>query len=146
MYRRILVPIDGSDTSNRGLTEAIALAKDQCATLRLLHVIDESFIVYDRSSIRSANLLEDFGERGEQILTAAKELAARSDLHAEALLLKTQRARVANVILNEAREWRADLIVMGTRGRRGFSQLTLGGDAAAVLHDAPVPVLMVRQC
>jgi nucleotide-binding universal stress UspA family protein len=144
MYRRILVPIDGSDTSNRGLTEAIALAKDQRATLKLLHVIDESFVVFDRSGVLSGNLLEDLGERGEQILTAAKELAGRNDLSAEALLLKTQRARVADVILNEARAWRADLIVMGTRGRRGFSQLTLGSDAAAVLHDAPVPVLMVR--
>jgi nucleotide-binding universal stress UspA family protein len=40
MYNRILVPIDGSDTSNSALKEAIALAKDQHSTLRLFHVVD----------------------------------------------------------------------------------------------------------
>jgi nucleotide-binding universal stress UspA family protein len=48
------------------------------------------------------------------------------------------------VILKEARDWRADLIVMGTHGRRGFGHLVLGSDAEAVLHDAPVPVLLIR--
>ena len=147
MYSRILVPIDdGSETSDRGLTEAINLAKDQHAKVRLLHVIDESFIVYDAYSMLSGGgaILEEFRSRGEKVLAAAKNQANRSGVEAETMLLETLRQRVGDMILKEARDWRADLIVMGTHGRRGFSQLALGSDAAAVLHDAPVPVLLVK--
>jgi hypothetical protein len=59
-------------------------------------------------------------------------------------MVETLQQRVADKILNEAREWRADIIVMGTHGRRGFGHLVLGSDAEAVLHDAPVPVLLIK--
>ena len=147
MYSRILVPIDdGSETSNRGLAEAINLAKDQNAKVRLLHVIDESFIVYDAYSMLTGGgvVLEEFRKRAEKVLAEAKNLAGRSGVEAETKLLETLRQRVGDMILKEARDWGADLIVMGTHGRRGFSQLALGSDAAAVLHDAPVPVLLVK--
>lgn len=146
MYERILVPVDGSPISNRGLMEAINLAKNQKAKVRLLHVIDESFLVYDSYSVASggASLLQDFRERGEKVLLEAKRLAVRSGVDAESTMVETLQQRVANMILKEARDWRADIIVMGTHGRRGFGHLVLGSDAEAVLHGAPVPVLLVR--
>ncbi|HEX2099233.1 MAG TPA: universal stress protein, partial [Candidatus Synoicihabitans sp.] len=52
--------------------------------------------------------------------------------------------RVAGVIVQEAKTWGADLIVMGTHGRRGIRHAVLGSDAEAVVHAAPVPVLLVR--
>lgn len=52
--------------------------------------------------------------------------------------------RVADLILREARKWRADVIVMGTHGRRGISHASLGSDAETVVRSSPVPVLLVR--
>jgi len=77
-------------------------------------------------------------------MAEAKTLAARNGIDAESVVTETLKDRVAGVILREARDWRADLIVMGTHGRRGFGHLVLGSDAEAVLHDAPVPVLLIR--
>ena len=145
MYGRILVPVDGSSTSNRGLMEAINLAKDQKAKLRLLHAIDESFLVYDAYGMMSwDSVTRSLREGGEKLMAEAKTLAARNGIDAESVVTETLKDRVAGVILKEARDWRADLIVMGTHGRRGFGHLVLGSDAEAVLHDAPVPVLLIR--
>ena len=145
MYARILAPIDGSSTSNRGLMEAINLAKDQKAKVRLLHVVDESFLVFDTYGMLSWNsVTQALREGGERLLAEAKSLAARSGVDVEGAMVETLQQRVADKILNEAREWRADLIVMGTHGRRGFGHLVLGSDAETVLHDAPVPVLLIK--
>ena len=145
MYARILAPIDGSSTSNRGLMEAINLAKDQKAKVRLLHVVDESFLVFDAYGMVSwDNVTQALREGGERLLAEAKSLAARNGVDHEGAMVETLQQRVADKILNEAREWRADIIVMGTHGRRGFRHLVLGSDAEAVLHDAPVPVLLIK--
>ncbi|MCG3189203.1 MAG: hypothetical protein LKCHEGNO_01489 [Burkholderiaceae bacterium] len=63
---------------------------------------------------------------------------------AETALNDTFTARVCDVVVQEALEWKADLIVIGTHGRRGASRLLLGSDAEQVLRLAPVPVLLVR--
>ena len=52
---------------------------------------------------------------------------------------------VSEAIIDDAKRWGADLIVMGTHGRRGFNRLLMGSDAERVLLDAPVPVLLVRR-
>jgi nucleotide-binding universal stress UspA family protein len=53
--------------------------------------------------------------------------------------------RVCDMILEEARQSGAELIVMGTHGRRGLSRVALGSDAELVLRESSVPVLLVRQ-
>jgi nucleotide-binding universal stress UspA family protein len=145
MYARILVPIDGSATSNRGLTEAINLAKDQKAKLRLLHVIDQSFLMFDAYGMMSwDNVTRQLREGGETLLAEARSLAARSGVEVEGAVVESLQQRVADKILADAQEWRPDLIVMGTHGRRGFGHLVLGSDAEAVLHGASVPVLLIK--
>jgi len=63
---------------------------------------------------------------------------------AETLMVESRGRYVSDVILHHARAWRADVIVMGTHGRRGLKRLLLGSDAERVLREAPVPVLLVR--
>lgn len=145
MYTHILAPIDGSPTSERGLREAIGLAKDQRARLRLLHVVDKSLLMLDTTGMVDwADVIQSLREDGEQLVSRAKTLAAAHGIEAEGVVVETLGQRVADRILSEARDWQADLIVMGTHGRRGFRHLVLGSDAEAVLHDAPAPVLLVR--
>jgi nucleotide-binding universal stress UspA family protein len=145
MYARILAPIDGSPTSERGLMEAINLAKDQQAKLRLLHVVDGSVLMFDATGmVNWGDVIDLLREDGERLIARAKALAATHGVEADGIVLKTMSERAAHQILRNAREWPADIIVMGTHGRRGFKHLVLGSDAEAVLHDAPAPVLLIR--
>ena len=78
------------------------------------------------------------------MLDAASKVALKQGVKAAASLVESRGRPVSDVILDEARKWRADLIVMGTHGRRGVNRLLLGSDAERVLRSAPVPVLLVR--
>lgn len=146
MYKRILVPVDGSATSRRGLREAVGLAKSQRARLVLLHVVDamplatapEGMTLLDpgvRDALRAA---------GEKVLARAVAEAKRAGLKPQAVLAENLYGRVADAIVREARKLRADLIVIGTHGRRGLSRVVMGSDAELVLRQAPAPVLLVR--
>jgi nucleotide-binding universal stress UspA family protein len=127
------------------LKEAIKLAKGQRARLRVLHVVDLSFLT--ASTAGDANL-DDFVELwrrdGEQVLRNAVALAARSRIRAERAMIEATEQRTAQVIIDAARRWRADLIVMGTHGRRGFNRALLGSDAEGVARMASVPLLLIR--
>ena len=147
MYRRILVPVDGSSTSMRGMEHALGLAKDQRARLRLLNVIDEEVIVPGMDAYAPLDmtpLIDMVKTDGQKGLKKALALAARTNVRADAAMVRSRGLFVSEVILDDARKWRADLIVMGTHGRRGLKRLLLGSDAERVLRDAPVPVLLVR--
>lgn len=145
MYTRILAPIDGSPTSARGLMEAIKVAKDQKAKLRLLHVVDASFLSFDVYGAGYwGEVIQSLREGGQQLIAQAKAQAAGQGVEVETTMVETLNQRAADKILEDAREWRADLIVMGTHGRRGFAHVALGSDAEAVLHGATVPVLMIK--
>ncbi|HET6492874.1 MAG TPA: universal stress protein [Burkholderiales bacterium] len=143
MYKRILVPIDGSRTSTHGLKEALQLANDSKARMKLLHVVDQSVLALT-PEMSAANIVDSLITAGEKTLKGARALAARQGVKVETAMPESLSGRVADVILDEARKWRADLIVMGTHGRRGISHMLLGSDAEAVVRSSPVPVLLVR--
>jgi nucleotide-binding universal stress UspA family protein len=139
------VPVDGSHTSTRGLQEAVSLAKDQHATMRLMHVVDEWGVTQNLDVMGGAgDILDALEESGKKALRNAKTLTDRHGIKAETAIYRNLSGRVADFIVREARKWRADLIVMGTHGRRGFSHVLLGSDAEAVVKLSPVPVMLVR--
>jgi nucleotide-binding universal stress UspA family protein len=150
MFRRIMVPIDGSAPSSRGLDEAILLARDQTARLCVLHVVDESILTrsFDGAMYMPASYVEDIGKgltaSGKRLLARAEAKARAKRVKVDTLLLETLGRRVADVIVREAKKWRADVIVLGTHGRSGLSRVVLGSDAELVVRESPVPVLLVR--
>jgi nucleotide-binding universal stress UspA family protein len=146
MYQRILVPIDGSSTSERGLDEACAVATRLGSAVRLIHVVDDVSLVMSGGAVAAniGELLTSLASAGEQILSAGSDRARQHGLHVDAVLRHCTAGRIADVIVHEATQWPADLIVIGTHGRRGAGRLLLGSDAEEVLRTAPVPVLLVR--
>ena len=145
MYKRILVPIDGSDTARRGLKEAIALATQMKATLRLLHVTSDFPVMLEMSNtLNFDQYREGLHQYGRQQLDNAKTLAQGLGLEVETQLRDLKGGRVADAIVDEATSAGCDLIVIGTHGRRGFNRALLGSDAESVLRASPVPVLLVR--
>lgn len=145
MYKRILVPIDGSDTSRNGLNAAIHLAKGDDATLSLLHVVNEFPLMVEMASTTDFNAVrEGMRQYGLQLLADTRMQATSQGLKVETLLIDQREGRVSEAIVEQAKAEGCDLIVIGSHGRRGLSRLLLGSDAAGVLRQSAVPVLLVR--
>jgi nucleotide-binding universal stress UspA family protein len=145
VYKRILVAIDGSATALRGLEEAIKVAKGTGGQLLLVHVVNDLVATPDYvPSAYYENLIQSLRESGAQALERAAIIARRAEVSSEQRLLETAGTRVAGAIVKQAQEWPAELIVMGTHGRRGLERLVMGSDAELVLRMSDVPVLLVR--
>jgi len=150
MFRRILVPIDGSPTSNRGLEEAIGLASDQQAKICLLHVADELGVTQGPDGVTYVppsymdRYVESLRAARKKLLTRAEAKVRQHGIEVETVLPETLGRPVADLIIKQAQKWRADLIVLGTHGRRGLSRVVMGSDAEMVVRETPLPVLLVR--
>ena len=145
MYNNVLAPVDGGETSALGLAEAITLAKNQGAALRLLHVVAELIyylpyaIGYDFSK-----LVESLRESGRITLRDGEASARGAGVKVDSIFIEVMGDQTDNLILKQAKEWHADLIVMGTHGRRGVRRMAMGSDAEYVVRHTPIPVLLVR--
>ncbi|ANN67190.1 universal stress protein [Bordetella bronchialis] len=146
MYEKILVPIDGSETGERALEQAASLATLCHARVRLLHVLDTLWYAngFERPEIYEHQLRPSMVRAGHRILTAARHVMEQAGVPCDCHLQESDDRRVFEIILDHARRWGADVIVMGTHGRRGVNRLLMGSDAELVARSAPVPVLLVR--
>jgi nucleotide-binding universal stress UspA family protein len=145
MYKRILVPVDGSPTSGRGLKEALRLAKVHRARLCLLHVVEQYFVAQAGEAIVYAeDMFDALKAGGRKVLARAQATAKKAGVPAQSVLVESIAQPVADVIVRQARRFKADLIVLGTHGRRGVRRLVLGSDAEQVLRRSTLPVLLVR--
>ena len=142
-YKRILVPVDGDSTSDKGLDEAAKLARGTGAQFLLLHIVDDTVAFSSPEGAGVNVVLDALRESGQQALQKAAARARRAKLQAKTLLVDNFTGRVAEAIVEQAKRWRADLIVMGTHGRRGMDRLLLGSNAELVIRNSTVPVLLV---
>ena len=140
---RILVPTDFSATADAALEYAFVLAARFGASLQLLHVLDDPFVVdgmaaeayiSEAPALRTA-MLEDARERLRHRATRGQALP----IETEVLF-----GHGARTIAEYAAERGVDLIVMGTHGRTGFAHLLLGSIAERLVRTSPCPVLTVR--
>ena len=147
MYARILVAIDESETSDIAFQEAVSLAKDQKAALRIVHVIDVSpayltvetpypFVEYQKA----------MQEAGEKLLAnrVATARAAGVEVDSKLVTIELYGERIYEVIEEQCKQWPADLIVIGAHGRRGARHLMLGSVAEGLTRIATKPVLLIR--
>ncbi len=140
-FKEIICPVDFSDSSVRAFAHAAALARWYDAHLTVLHVVPTFDPVQARGGLGDPVRVVTPMPR-EQVL---EEMRRALDL-ATAAPRATPAAEAGDprtVIVEQAISKRADLIVMGTHGRRGFRRLLLGSMPASVLHEAPCPVLTV---
>jgi nucleotide-binding universal stress UspA family protein len=146
MYSNILVAVDDSDTSRYALQQAVALAQGLSARVRVVHVVDMSWLTLGPELAVDVDAIT-VARRGvgERIVAAALDTVRQAGLDAEAAVLETETPvqRVEEAIAREAGRWPADLVVLGTHGRRGFQRLVLGSAAEQIVRLSPVPVLLV---
>ena len=147
MYGRILVAIDESETSDLALREATSLAKDQKAALRIVHVIDISpaYLTVD-TPYPFVEYEKVMQEAGQQLLAnrVAKAHAAGVEVDSRLVTITMYGERIYDVIEEQSKQWSADLIVIGTHGRRGISRLLLGSVAEALARISSRPLLLIR--
>ena len=143
-YRRILVAVDGSDAASAGLREALRLAKSEGAQLFILHVVNEALPYTPLAGAPPIDFIEILQEAGRRVLEHARGTAQAAGVPATTLLVESDERSAAHGILEQARKHEADLIILGTHGRRGLRRLVLGSDAELVVRSAPAPVLLVR--
>ncbi len=146
MYQRILVPVDGSSTSGRGLAEAIRLAKLTGGRLQLVHVIDElSFALsMDAYAGYAGDWLDEVRAKAKALLQEGRAQAAAQGVSADVLLCDSFKGSVHDQVIAQAVASQADLIVIGTHGRRGLGRWVMGSSAEHILRMSPVPVLLIR--
>jgi nucleotide-binding universal stress UspA family protein len=144
VFSRILCPVDGSPTSDRGAREATRLAAALQAELRFVSVADLHPLLLDLGSSYSPEVFDQVEAGAARTAAEAADAARAAGVPAQASSGRAMDARVCDVIVDEARRWNADLIVLGTHGRRGVRRLMLGSDAEAVLRQAPCDVLLIR--
>jgi len=144
MYKSVLIPVDGSDVSNHAVDEGLKLASQLGSRVTVLHVIDIAlFTIPDAESgvtnfeviqqgltNQGKRLLEEIGARAKAAGVEAETVMAEGDVHDE--------------ITKAAVDKKADLIIMGTHGRRGINRLILGSVAESVARRAHCAVLLIR--
>lgn len=145
-YHQILVPVDGSPTSENALDEAIRLAQLSGARLQLIHVVDE--LGYVTGFEPPMNYINDIiplmRAAGEKLLAHDRKKALDKGVDADCVLIDSAPGRLCDHVASQARRAKADLIVLGSHGRRGIGRVLLGSDAEQIVRHAPVPVLVVR--
>ena len=139
--RKILVPTDGSDYSMRAAEYAISIAKVHDAQIMVAYVIDEVVIdqfskVAEREAVESE--LKNDGQRYAHYVIG---LAEKEGVKSTSMLVK---GRPFEQIVNLAKSFDIDLIVMGTYGHRGAERILIGSVAERVIEYSLCPVLVVK--
>jgi nucleotide-binding universal stress UspA family protein len=142
MYKRILVAVDGSPTSNKALTAALRMARDSGGKVLLVHSLDE--LVYLSGFEYSGEVITIARENAAKVLDDAMAIATAAGVPTDRKLVDQPGQRLGQTVSEAATAWDADLIVVGTHGRRGIGRVLMGSGAEQVIRMAPVPVLVIR--
>lgn len=147
MFKRILVAVDASQTGKLALQTAIGLAWESQALLRIVHAVDVANINMGVEFPDQSSASESLVQNGQEILSDAEKVAAAAGVEVETSLIKIDslNTRIPEAISDDAEAWSADLIVIGTHGRRGLSRLFLGSVAEGIVRVATKPVLLIRE-
>ncbi|WP_455240955.1 universal stress protein [Methanothermobacter tenebrarum] len=143
MYKKILLPTDGSEYANRAAEHAIWIAKESGAEIVALTVMETSTFIglpADDLIIRIKEILE---EEASNSLNKIKKLVEESG-HDIKLTLKTDEGSPADSILNTIEKEGIDLVVMGTSGKHGLDRFLLGSVTEKVVRSAKCPVLVIH--
>ncbi len=144
MFQRILVPVDGSGPSRDAVGLAVATAAAVGGSLVFCSVVDSDRIVMECAAMPFVDptpSIEGLKARANEALAAAVARAESAGVRAERMLKEGEPVKT---VLAVAHQYNADLIVMGSHGRRGLQRLLLGSTTEGVLREADLPVLVMR--
>jgi nucleotide-binding universal stress UspA family protein len=142
--KRLVVPLDGSKDAFQAASYAVKLAKPFGAEVFFVHaVVGPQYLQYETGAVVVLRYIEDAKRTAEEWYKVAEEIASAEGVkfYSETIL---DVASVADAILGYAEDKKADLVVMGTKGRTGLKRFLLGSVASGVVAHAKCSVLVVR--
>lgn len=147
MYRRIVVPLDGSPTAERALEHALPLAQTGSAEIILVRAEEPLVSLLEPANpeaavavAETAAVIERTHEDVEQYLASTSDRVRTAGLRVRS---ENPQGHTAHAIVEVARDARADLIVLTTHGRSGVARVVFGSVAEEVVRKAPCPVLVI---
>jgi nucleotide-binding universal stress UspA family protein len=148
MIKKILVAVDGSDIALKAVKYSVDMAKQTGAALVLLSVIDDSALIaqYVPAQISRVHIPQPIGQymraNTEKIIEKAVKLCGKHKVKAHGVI---RNGRPVDEILREARKSKADMIVIGSRGKGSIESAVLGSVTYGVIHkNTKYPVLVIR--
>ncbi|MCS6903004.1 MAG: universal stress protein [Candidatus Bipolaricaulota bacterium] len=142
MFKRILLPTDGSRGVEKAINCATTIALEFDSKIYLLFVAEPPALLFEYASIAEQGILEALNKEGKHILEKTAQTIREAGVESVETVLKT--GMPAKVILDFAEASKIDLIVMGTHGRRGLDRILLGSVTEEVVRLSKVPVMTVR--
>ncbi len=142
MYKKILIPTDGSDTSEKAAEHGVRLAKAVGAEVLCLYVIDISAFTGIPTEAIWENMRGLLEDEGKKAVDAIEAMAKKYNVKFDSMI---KEGIPAEDIAKAAREKAVDVIVMGTAGRSGLDKFLLGSVTEKVMRTAPCPVLVIRK-
>jgi nucleotide-binding universal stress UspA family protein len=147
MYEHILVALDGSESSKRALDEAIRMGKLAHGKVTAVYVVDSSTTFAYAGEFDPLALTRALRTDGEQVLEEARKRMAEEGVAGAAQVVETDGLSedVATCLQREAQRVGAELVVLGTHGRRGVRRMVIGSVAERFVRFSTCPVLLVRE-
>ena len=144
MFKKILVPLDGSTHSKKALERALQIAKKFDSKITLLHAYSTNLVPMPKEYAipeHSPRMIEISHEIGANILADAKVIAETEKIQVETIL---KRGHAVGVIIEACKNNNFDLIVIGARGLSTVKEILLGSVSHGVIRHARCPVLVVK--
>lgn len=145
MFKRIYVPIDNSDVSDKVLSEALGFAKSISAEVRIVHVVNLEQITFGIEMVGVAELKETLLEIASKYVAHAKDSMKQKGFNIDVTLLENYGTDLATLIVEDAKKWQADLFVLGSHHLGSFSHLITGGVVEDIAHDCEIPILLITK-
>ncbi|HQU87442.1 MAG TPA: universal stress protein [Denitromonas sp.] len=146
MYKHIIVAVDDSPTSQRAIEEAATLCAATGARLTVVHAVDEAlFAHFNRVTLASRDAVQQaLIKEGKSVLDSAVAAATAAGTKPESKLLVSEHHSTSDQIVQTIAESGADLLIVGSHGRRGVQRLLLGSVAEKLLKKVGISMMVVR--
>jgi len=148
MYKRIMVAVDESFMTSQVMEAAIELAKATGAQVAICHAIDETILAQREVAMMLPNSVGKTEARmrlgAEGFLDKLLQTVRSAGVEAEIKLVESEQKHVSDMLIDAAGEWQADLLVVGTHGRRGIERFFVGSVAERLVRKGQTSLLLVR--
>jgi len=146
MYERILLAVDGGSSSELAVSHAVLVAKAMNAEVKAIFVVDDSELFFENRYANPDDVLRDLFSVGQQTLSRVAMRVHTAGVRCTTAVIErpVSPGQISSTIVSQANMWLADLIVMGTHGRRGVRRMIMGSVSEGVVAKTGKPVLLAR--
>jgi nucleotide-binding universal stress UspA family protein len=146
MFQKIYVPVDNSDLSDRVLAEALDLAIATKAQLQIVHVVNLEQITFGIEMVGVAELKDALLNIGKSLMEQVNQKVAKSGAtNVSVKMIENYGNDISSLIIKDAKEFGADLFVLGTHHLGSFSHFITGGLVEDLTHDTEIPILLITK-